>query len=124
MKTIALIAVAGALGALARWGLSGVVQRGAGDAFPWGTFAVNVVGCFLFGLVWTAATERDLFSPAARTILLTGFLGAFTTFSTFAFETDRLLIEGRPVAALANVAGHVVLGLVAVGVGFWAGRGV
>jgi CrcB protein len=92
IKDLAWLLAAGAIGTLARYGMSVGVQRAMGGSdFPWGTLAVNVLGCFLFGLVWALAEERAWLSPQTRFILLTGFMGAFTTFSTFAFETVALL---------------------------------
>lgn len=119
MQKLALIALAGSLGTLARYGLAGLVQRWAGLGFPWGTAAVNVLGSFCFGLVWTLAAERAALSPETRAVVLTGFMGAFTTFSTFMFETGELVRAGQWLLAVANVAGQSVLGLAAV-FGGWA----
>lgn len=84
------LSVAGALGALARFGLTEAVNRVAGDRFPWGTFAVNAVGCLGFGIVWGLAESQGKISAEFRMIALTGFMGAFTTFSTFAFDSARM----------------------------------
>lgn len=108
---ILLVALAGALGTLSRWGLGKAVQSWAGPGFSWGTAAVNVLGCFLFGLIWTLAEEREVFPPEAGMIVLTGFMGAFTTFSTFIFETGAFARDGEPGFAMANVIGQVVVGL-------------
>jgi len=108
---ILLLAAAGALGTLARVGLCGAVQRLAGTDFPVGTLAVNAAGAFLFGVIWSLAQERMPISPQARLILLAGFLGAFTTFSTFAFETGQLLSDRQWVMAAANVAAQNILGV-------------
>jgi len=89
------LAVAGACGTLARYGLAGLVQRGQHIGSPWGTLTVNVLGCFLFGLIWTLTQQRFLVSPETRAILLVGFLGSFTTFSAFLFETDQMLEQGE-----------------------------
>lgn len=121
-RTLAWLAVMGALGTLARYGLQGLVQRVAGGAFPWGTFAVNALGCFLFGVVWSLASERLVIGGQARTILLVGFMGAFTTFSTFAFETAELMRDGEWLFALANCLGQVIAGLVLVGLGIALGK--
>jgi CrcB protein len=123
MKEIALLGIAGALGALSRYGLSGLVQSYAGARFAWGTLVVNALGCFLFGLIWMlAAEERTLISAQTRFLVLTGFMGAFTTFSTFAFETTRYLNDSQWALAAANVIGQNVLGLVCVFIGMAAGR--
>ena len=80
--TLLGIALAGAAGALARYGLSGLMHRFLGAAFPWGTLAVNLVGCFLLGLLLEVSRQSGWVSPGFRTIAGIGFLGAFTTFST------------------------------------------
>lgn len=122
MKDIVLIAVAGAAGTLARFGLSGAAQKLGGDRFPWGTLTVNAVGCFLFGLVWMLTEERMLLSGRTRFIVLTGFMGAFTTFSTFAFETTRFLNDSQWGQAAANLLLQNVLGIAFVLLGFAVGR--
>jgi CrcB protein len=119
---IVLLSVAGVAGTLARYWLSGFVQRLCGAGFPWGTLAVNVVGCLLFGFFWTLAEERLLISPQTRVIVLIGFMGAFTTFSSYAFETAQLLSGAEWYQALANIAVENVVGIVAVFLGFAIGR--
>ncbi len=121
-QRLALIAAAGAAGTLARYGLSGVVQRVAPANLPWGTFAVNALGCLLFGFVWSLAEERMLISGATRMIVLVGFMGAFTTFSTFAFETGQLLDDSQWLMAGANLLLHNVTGVVLVLVGMAIGK--
>lgn len=115
------IAAAGGLGALARYGLALGVQRLAGSGFPVGTFAVNMLGCFAFGLVF-GVLERSLLPPALRPVVLTGFMGAFTTFSTFAFESHALLRSGQVFWAAANLGGQVVLGVLGVALGLAVAR--
>ena len=122
MQKVALIALAGGLGTLARYWLSGFVQQNAGANFPWGTFAVNMIGSFLFGVVWAMAEERLVISTDTRVIILSGFMGAFTTFSTFAFETGEFLRDGQWWLALGNLLAQNVLGIVCVFLGFAAGR--
>lgn len=122
MQKLLLIAVAGSLGALARYGLAGLVQRWTDSVFPWGTVSVNIVGCFLFGLLWVAMEERFSFSPDSRAIVLTGFLGAFTTFSTYMFETQQLLEDSQYFAALGNLGLQNAAGLAAVIVGLSLGK--
>ena len=116
------IAVAGALGALSRYGLSGVVANRSGGAFPWGTFAVNVSGSFALGLIFTLLTERFLPHTTVRTALTVGFLGAYTTYSTFAFETVRLAEDGALGIAALNIGATVIAGIAAVIGGIWLGR--
>jgi CrcB protein len=116
------LAVAGACGALARYGLSGLFQRGQQIGFPWGTLTVNVLGCFLFGLIWTLTQQRFTVSPETRAIILVGFLGSFTTFSAFLFETDQMLEQGEWLMAGLNLAGELGLGLAAYLLGAFLGR--
>lgn len=119
---LVLLAVAGAVGTLARYWLGGVVQRLCGTGFPWGTIVINVTGCLLFGLIWTLAEDRLLISPESRVVALTGFMGAFTTFSTFAFETSQLLAGAEWFRAVCNVVLQNVVGVAAVMLGFALGR--
>ena len=122
MTTALGIAVAGSLGALARYGLEGVVSRHAPGAFPWGTFVVNVTGSFALGLVFTLLTERVVSDAWIRPALTIGFLGAYTTFSTLSLESYRLLEDGARLLALANGLGSLFAGIVAVYAGVVAGR--
>jgi CrcB protein len=124
MRTILGVAVAGAAGALARYGLEGVVSRRAPGAFPWGTFVVNVTGAFALGFIFTVLTGRFRVSPSLRTTLTVGFLGAYTTFSTLSLETFRLIEDRAYLLAAANSFGSLVAGLVAVYAGVVLGRGV
>ncbi len=111
------IGLAGFLGAIARYKLDGwISDRSAGD-FPWGTLAVNLSGAFVLALLFTFFTERASIHPDLRFAATTGFLGAYTTLSTFALETHRLM-EGNAVGlAFANVAATLVGALVAVWLG-------
>lgn len=119
---LVLLAVAGAVGTLARYWLSAFIHRVCGAGFPWGTLVVNVTGCLLFGFFWTLAEERMLISGQARIVILTGFMGAFTTFSTFAFETAQMLSDAEWFRALGNIAIENVVGIAAVFLGFAIGR--
>lgn len=121
MKLLILFA-AGGLGTVARYGLAGAVHRIVGQSFPWGTFAVNCLGSFLFGIVWIAATERDLLHADVRLYLLVGFMGAFTTFSTFLFESGQLLEDSQLLLFAGNIVGQVVVGLACLLLGFAVGR--
>jgi len=122
--TVVGIAVAGSLGALARYGLDGAVSRRWPGAFPWGTFVVNISGAFLLGLLFVLLTERVTVDPWIRSSLTIGFLGAYTTFSTLSFESYRLLEDGAVGLALANALGSVAAGLFAVYLGVVAGRAI
>jgi CrcB protein len=112
----------GAVGTLCRYWLDGMVLRLTGERFPWGILVVNALGCFLFGLIFPLAEERLLISGETRLIILTGFMGAFTTFSTFTFQTAAFLRDSQWLAAAANVLSQVVLGLVCVFLGLGIGR--
>ena len=116
------MALAGMLGTLSRYGLQGLVQRHAGSVFPWGTMAVNMAGCFLFGLVWSLAEDRLTISSEVRTIILVGFMGAFTTFSSFAFETAQLMRDAEWLLAGANVVSQNVCGVLCLFLGLALGR--
>jgi len=122
MRTIVALAVAGALGALARYGLDGAVSRRWPSAFPWGTFVVNISGALVLGFLLTLMTERLTSEPWLRSALAIGFLGAYTTFSTLQYETYRLLEGGALGLAAANVFGSAAAGLAAVYLGVIAGR--
>jgi CrcB protein len=119
---LVLLAIAGAAGTLARYALGGLMQRLCGTGFPWGTLAINVIGCLLFGFFWTLGTERMLISAQTRIVVLTGFMGAFTTFSTYAFETAQMLSDDEWLRAFGNFALENVVGILAVFLGFAIGR--
>ncbi|EPR31553.1 CrcB-like protein [Alkalidesulfovibrio alkalitolerans DSM 16529] len=117
LQKLALIALAGSLGALSRYGLASLVHRLAGTGFPLGTFVVNVTGCLAFGLCVGLFEGRVSISPETRFAVLTGFLGSYTTFSTYAFESAALMRDGQWLTASVNIGGQIVLGLVAVVIG-------
>ena len=114
------VAIGGALGAAARYLLSAFVLRVSGTLFPLGTFVVNVIGCLVFGAIAGATTQRVQVAPALRLFLLTGILGGFTTFSSYAFESFALVRDGQMLWATINVAGQVVAGLIGMGAGYVA----
>jgi fluoride exporter len=120
-RLLLFVGVGGFAGATVRYVLSGYVQQATRSAaFPFGTLAVNVLGCFVIGLLSKLVESHGLFTADARALVLPGFLGGFTTFSTFGNETMNLFRDAELPFALANVAANVVLGLGAV----WAGRTV
>jgi CrcB protein len=121
VRTILAVALAGALGALLRWGLGSAIGERL-PSFPWATMAINVTGSFLLGLLFVVLTERTIASPTTRLALTTGLMGAYTTFSTFSLETFRLMEDGSYGAAGLNVAGNLVLGLLGVALGVTLGR--
>lgn len=121
-----LLFAGGGLGAVLRYALSLFVQAraggGADGAFPWGILAVNLIGCFAIGALVTAGEEHHSLGPPAREFLVVGLLGGFTTFSAFGFDTWQLVRDGAGGAALLNVVGNVVGGLLAVVAGAGAAR--
>ncbi|WP_147821615.1 fluoride efflux transporter CrcB [Salidesulfovibrio onnuriiensis] len=122
LKKILLLSAGGACGTLCRYWLSGVAQRLAGTNFPAGTFAVNMLGCFLFGTVWGYMENRIGLGGDLRLLLLSGFMGAFTTFSTYMFETANLVKLSQYLQATLNIAGQSVAGLILVLLGIALGR--
>jgi CrcB protein len=122
LTRIVFLALAGAAGTLARYGLGGLVHRFDGAAFPWGTLAANVVGCMLFGAVWALSAERGILSPQVRTVCLIGFLGAFTTFSSYVFETAQMAAGKQWLLAAGNFGLENGLGFLALVAGIWLGR--
>ena len=108
--TYLLVAAGGAIGASARYFVADLVHRVASPYFPWGTFIVNVSGCFIFGLVAGAGEAFGVVGPLTRAFVLVGILGGYTTFSSFTFETAGLMRGGEIAAALGNVVGQVALG--------------
>lgn len=122
LKKILFLALGGACGTLCRYWLSGVAQRIAGTGFPFGTFAVNMAGCLLFGTVWGYMENRIGMGGDLRILLLSGYMGAFTTFSTYMFETANLIKLNQYLYAAANIAGQSILGLICVFAGIALGR--
>jgi len=123
MLKLGLIAVGGALGALLRYGLAGVVQERSDSLFPVGTLAVNVAGCFAIGLLAAFFAGPYLIREEVRAFALVGVLGSFTTFSTYGLETVGLATEGAFLQAGANVAASNVFGVLGVWLGYRLARG-
>jgi len=120
-KWLCLIA-GGVAGTVFRYVLAGVVYTRWGTIFPYGTLAVNLLGCFLVGFFDAMFERKFLLSPHYRILLMTGFCGAFTTFSTFIFETNGLLRDSQFMSALLNVVLSVVLGFVVFRLGVFLGE--
>lgn len=116
-KTI-LIALAGLIGTVLRYWLSGVVARQYGESFPWGTMAVNLIGCVGAGAVFFLTEERFVLNPTLRTVILIGLLGGFTTFSSYSLQTFALLRDGEFGMAILNVFTSNILGLFMVWIGY------
>jgi len=121
-KVIGAIAIGGALGASARYGVTQLITVPP-DSFPWSTFWTNVSGSFALGVVLAIVLERFPPSRYARAFAATGFCGAYTTYSTFAVETDLLVKDGHAGIAAAYVVASLVTGFAAVFVGMWLARG-
>jgi fluoride exporter len=116
------VGIGGCLGSIARYWLSGAVYRYTSGTFPYGTLAVNLLGCFLLGGIMGLVEYRQLFAPNTRLFLTMGFMGGLTTFSTFGNETFALLRDHQYASALGNVAANVVVGLVAVAAGWFLSK--
>ncbi len=116
MKHLIFIALGGAGGALARHWMSTLVHNSAGSHFPWGTLSVNLLGSFCIGLVYVLILEKGVLHPDWRSVAMVGFLGAFTTFSTFSLETIGLLENGQPGLAL----GYIVVSVTVCVFAAWA----
>ncbi len=117
MQRILFIGLAGLIGTLARYGVSGWVARRAGETFPTGTLVVNLSGCFLAGMLYCLTEERFLVDPAWRAAILLGFLGGFTTFSSYGLQSFTLLKDGEIMLAGINIVVSNVAGVFLV----WAG---
>ena len=116
------IGVAGALGALARFGVGHLCRRLFDTSFPIGTLIINVSGSFILGWFVAYAGQRAHVGEATRLAVAVGFLGAYTTFSTWVYDTSALAAEGKSAMAVANLVLSVVMGLVAVRLGAVCGR--
>jgi fluoride exporter len=108
---LALIAIFGAIGTLARYGLQGLVQVRAGSAFPYGTLLINLTGCFFLGLIGQFTMNRLVLPPDWRVAITVGFFGGYTTFSSFGWETAKMLEDGEWLRATAYVGASVMVGL-------------
>ena len=120
--TVLLVGIGGFCGAIARYMVDGWVSERTGATFPWGTLTVNLSGAFVLGLLFALSIERGALPAEIRAPVMIGFIGAYTTFSTLALESWRLIEDGSYALGAANLAGSVVLGIVAVVAGLVAGR--
>jgi CrcB protein len=121
MRHVVLIAVGGSLGCLARFGMSTMVHGFTGEVFPYGTLLVNVTGSFLIGVL-AEVFDAALIPSPWRSLVTIGFIGGYTTFSTYTLETLNLLRDGELRLAGLNFLGNNVLGLVAVAAGLYTSR--
>jgi CrcB protein len=122
MLQLVWIAVAGALGALCRWGISRAGYALFGAGFAWGTLIANVLGCFLLGFLMYTGLNTDKIPEALRTALAIGFLGALTTFSTFSYETIGYIEDGAWMLAVLNIGTNLAIGLGATVGGLFLAR--
>ena len=121
---LVLIGLGGFAGAIARYLVDGIVSDRTGGGFPWGTLVINVSGSFVLGLLFAMTAERAILPADIRGPVMIGFIGAYTTFSTFMLESWVLIENGSYMAAVANLGGSVLLGLVAVVAGLTVGRAI
>lgn len=122
LQQYVFVAIGGTIGVLARYALQGALYSVAPRGFPYATIVINVIGCFIVGVVIAAADERGLISPQWRVLLTTGFCGGFTTFSTFSFETIALFRDGEIMYGVLYSGGSLLLGLGATVAGMFFGR--
>ena len=121
IKVINLM-IGGVAGTLARYALSGVIYRLFGIGFPYGTFVVNISGCFIVGFLVSLAEKKFVLNEQLRLLLMVGFCGAFTTFSTFILETNNLVKDGEFLKALLNIFLSVVVGFIVFRLGSYIGE--
>jgi fluoride exporter len=123
MTNVFLVMLGGGLGALSRYGASLLAVKLFGSRFPWGTLAVNLVGCFFIGLAFALAERGSgIMSPSMRLFFVTGYLGGLTTFSTYALETTNALGAQDSMSAVLNFAANNLLGVALVLLGMWMVR--
>jgi fluoride exporter len=122
MRTILFLALAGAAGTLSRYGVGSLAQRLTGNGFPYGTLIINTLGCLAIGYVMQIALNTNIIPSGERIIITIGFVGSFTTFSTFSYETIRLFADGAWVSGVLNMVMNVGLGLTATVLGMLLGR--
>jgi CrcB protein len=121
IKNIIIIMLGGSLGAVSRYLISTMAARAWGANFPWGTLIVNMVGCFLIGLIFALAESVRLLTPGVRLFLITGFLGALTTFSSFSLETTNAVRAGLTLQPIMNIMINNLGGFGLTFLGYWLG---
>src|SRR5262250_3014531 len=122
MLIVLAVSLGGAAGALSRYGLDRLIEHHLLTVFPWSTFVINITGCFAAGLAVAMLVDRHDVPSWVRTGVVVGFLGAYTTFSTFAQETHDLFSEGHGILAVADAVGSVTVGVAAVIAGIAVGK--
>jgi CrcB protein len=118
-KMILLVGAGGAIGSVARFLSQQMIARYYPSSFPWGTLIVNIVGCFIIGIVYAFGEKGNLLSPEMRLLLATGFCGGFTTFSTFAYENISLMREGELLYTFLYIAASITVGFLAAYIGIF-----
>ena len=116
-RTLILVGIGGLAGSILRYLITLFFARQAGSTFPYGTLVVNLTGCFLIGLIFALSEKGDVLSPEWRILLTTGFCGGFTTFSTFSYESIRLMQDGEVLFVSLYVGISVIVGLLATWLG-------
>jgi CrcB protein len=122
LAKVILLCLGGVLGTLARYFISGAMYQAFGARFPYGTLGVNLAGCFLAGFFYILAEGKNLLPPLARVFILTGFLGALTTFSTLILETAHLIRDGQSLTAFINILISVLAGFLVFQTGVFLAR--
>jgi CrcB protein len=122
MEKFIIIAAGAILGANARYWLGGWIAQRLGTLFPYGNLMINLSGSFLLGFFITLATERFLLDPRWRLLVAIGFLGSYTTFSSYTYESVEMLLKGEVWLGMLNLFGSSILGALAVVAGIWLGR--
>ncbi len=122
MDKFFIIAAGAILGANARYWLGGWIAQRLGTLFPYGNLVINLSGSFLLGLFITLTTERFLLDPRWRLLVAIGFLGSYTTFSSYTYESVEMLLKGEIWLGMVNLFGSSILGALAVIAGIWVGR--
>jgi len=122
MSKFILLAIGGITGTIARYFLAGYIYEVLGTSFPYGTLAINLLGCFIVGFLAALMENKFMLSPNLRLLLMIGFCGAFTTFSTFIFETNGLIRDGEVMRAFVNVLVSVIAGFILFRLGVLLGE--
>ena len=120
IKSLLFVGIGSFIGGVLRYSISTFVKGAAGNAFPWGTLAVNLLGCFLFGVVYALFAKYSTHSSIVYLLLTTGVLGGFTTFSAFAHESVQMLQGGNLLGFISYVGASLVAGLLLVAFGYWS----